>query len=30
MSDAQYVFIKDIRPGMKNLNVMFIVLDIGR
>ena len=30
MSDGQYVFIKDIRPGIKNLNVMFIVLEIGR
>lgn len=28
-SDA-YVFIKDIKPGLKNLNVVFIVLEIGR
>ncbi|XP_005997303.1 SOSS complex subunit B2 [Latimeria chalumnae] len=25
-----YVFIKDIKPGLKNLNVVFIVLEIGR
>ncbi|XP_042192220.1 SOSS complex subunit B2 [Callorhinchus milii] len=25
-----YVFVKDIKPGMKNLNVVFIVLEIGR
>lgn len=28
-SDA-YVFIKDIKPGLKNLNVVFIVLEIGK
>ncbi|XP_067843861.1 SOSS complex subunit B2-like [Heptranchias perlo] len=25
-----YAFVKDIKPGMKNLNVIFIVLEIGR
>ncbi|XP_038605480.1 SOSS complex subunit B2 isoform X2 [Tachyglossus aculeatus] len=25
-----YLFIKDIKPGLKNLNVVFIVLEIGR
>lgn len=29
MSEGQYVFIKDIRPGQKNLSVLFIVLEIG-
>lgn len=28
-SDA-YLFIKDIKPGLKNLNVVFIVLEIGK
>ncbi|XP_077997426.1 SOSS complex subunit B2-like [Glandiceps talaboti] len=28
--DIPYTFIKDIRPSQKNLNVIFIMLDIGR
>ncbi|XP_046326472.1 SOSS complex subunit B2-like [Haliotis cracherodii] len=30
MADIQYVNIKDIRPGLKNINVMFIVLEMGK
>nr|XP_008102977.1 PREDICTED: SOSS complex subunit B2 [Anolis carolinensis]XP_008123646.1 PREDICTED: SOSS complex subunit B2 [Anolis carolinensis] len=29
-SNETYLFIKDIKPGLKNLNVVFIVLEIGR
>lgn len=29
MSEGQYAYIKDIRPGQKNLSVLFIVLEIG-
>lgn len=25
----QYVFVKDIKPAQKNLNVVFIVLEVG-
>ncbi|XP_015261161.1 PREDICTED: SOSS complex subunit B2-like [Gekko japonicus] len=30
MAHETYHFIKDIKPGLKNLNVVFIVLEIGR
>ncbi|XP_077175605.1 SOSS complex subunit B2 isoform X2 [Paroedura picta] len=30
MASEMYHFIKDIKPGLKNLNVVFIVLEIGR
>ncbi|XP_054828881.1 SOSS complex subunit B2 isoform X2 [Eublepharis macularius] len=30
MANETYHFIKDIKPGLKNLNVVFIVLEIGR
>ncbi|XP_041057413.1 SOSS complex subunit B2 isoform X3 [Carcharodon carcharias] len=30
MTNDTYAFVKDIKPGMKNLNVIFIVLEIGR
>ncbi|XP_061464169.1 SOSS complex subunit B2 isoform X2 [Rhineura floridana] len=30
MANETYLFIKDIRAGLKNLNVIFIVLEIGR
>uniref|UniRef100_A0A8D0E3J9 SOSS complex subunit B2 n=1 Tax=Salvator merianae TaxID=96440 RepID=A0A8D0E3J9_SALMN len=30
MANESYLFIKDIKPGLKNLNVIFIVLEIGR
>ncbi|XP_078085355.1 SOSS complex subunit B2 [Mustelus asterias] len=30
MNNDTYAFVKDIKPGMKNLNVIFIVLEIGR
>ncbi|XP_019410093.1 PREDICTED: SOSS complex subunit B2 [Crocodylus porosus] len=30
MANETYFFIKDIKPGLKNLNVVFIVLEIGR
>ncbi|XP_020666180.1 SOSS complex subunit B2 [Pogona vitticeps] len=30
LANETYVFIKDIKPGLKNLNVVFIVLEIGR
>ncbi|XP_015673420.1 SOSS complex subunit B2 [Protobothrops mucrosquamatus] len=30
MANETYLFIKDIKPGLKNLNVVFIVLEIGR
>ncbi|XP_051885699.1 SOSS complex subunit B2 isoform X2 [Pristis pectinata] len=30
MANDTYAFVKDIKPGMKNLNVVFIVLEIGR
>uniref|UniRef100_A0A8C0H3Z8 SOSS complex subunit B2 n=1 Tax=Chelonoidis abingdonii TaxID=106734 RepID=A0A8C0H3Z8_CHEAB len=30
MANDTYHFIKDIKPGLKNLNVVFIVLEIGR
>ncbi|XP_048390461.1 SOSS complex subunit B2-like isoform X2 [Stegostoma tigrinum] len=30
MANDTYAFVKDIKPGMKNLNVIFIVLEIGR
>uniref|UniRef100_A0A8D0HF89 SOSS complex subunit B2 n=1 Tax=Sphenodon punctatus TaxID=8508 RepID=A0A8D0HF89_SPHPU len=30
MANETYYFIKDLKPGMKNLNVVFIVLEIGR
>ncbi|XP_074071570.1 SOSS complex subunit B2 isoform X3 [Macrotis lagotis] len=29
-ANDQHLFIKDIKPGLKNLNVVFIVLEIGR
>lgn len=29
MADLTYIYLKDVRPGMKNLNIVFIVLDIG-
>lgn len=29
MNSMEYILIKDLRPGLKNLNVVFIVLDIG-
>ena len=30
MTDGlQYVYIKDIKPAQKNLNVIFIILEIG-
>jgi hypothetical protein len=31
MTDGlQYVYIKDIKPAQKNLNVIFIILEIGK
>ncbi|XP_068804388.1 SOSS complex subunit B2 isoform X2 [Struthio camelus] len=30
VASETYLFIKDIKPGLKNLNVVFIVLEIGR
>ncbi|CAH1248302.1 NABP2 [Branchiostoma lanceolatum] len=30
MSTETFYYIKDIKPGLKNLNAIFIVLDIGR
>ncbi|KAJ7345522.1 hypothetical protein JRQ81_001472 [Phrynocephalus forsythii] len=30
LANETYLFIKDIKPGLKNLNVVFIVLEIGR
>ncbi|XP_007420455.1 SOSS complex subunit B2 [Python bivittatus] len=30
MANETYLFIKDIKPGLKNVNVVFIVLEIGR
>ncbi|KAJ6665214.1 hypothetical protein lerEdw1_004263 [Lerista edwardsae] len=30
MANETYFFIKDIKPGLKNLNLVFIVLEIGR
>ncbi|EMP26235.1 SOSS complex subunit B2 [Chelonia mydas] len=30
MANDTYHFIQDIKPGLKNLNVVFIVLEIGR
>lgn len=29
MNPVDFVLIKDIRPGLKNINVIFIVLEIG-
>ncbi|KAM8806507.1 SOSB2 protein, partial [Eudromia elegans] len=29
-ANEAFLFIKDIKPGLKNLNVVFIVLEIGR
>lgn len=29
MNAMEYILIKDLRPGLKNLNVIFIVLDVG-
>ena len=29
MADLTYIYLKDVRPGMKNLNIVFIVLEIG-
>jgi len=29
MTADQTTFVKDLRPGLKNLNVIFIVLEIG-
>lgn len=29
-NDLTYTCIKDIRPGLKNLNIQFIVLDVGK
>lgn len=26
----QYVYVKDIKPSQKNLNVIFIVLEVGK
>lgn len=26
----QYAFVKDIKPAQKNLNVIFIVLEVGK
>lgn len=30
MANETYFFIKDIKPGLKNLNLVFIVLEIGK
>lgn len=30
MANETYLFIKDIKPGLKNVNVVFIVLEIGK
>ncbi|XP_070588236.1 SOSS complex subunit B2 [Erythrolamprus reginae] len=30
MANETYLFIKDIKPGLKNINLVFIVLEIGR
>lgn len=29
MSSEQFVCVKDLKPGQKNLNLLFIVLEIG-
>ncbi|KAG6460515.1 hypothetical protein O3G_MSEX012025 [Manduca sexta] len=29
MSNIEYVQIKDLKPGMKNINAVFIVLEVG-
>lgn len=29
MNAEQFSYVKDLKPGLKNLNVMFIVLEIG-
>lgn len=29
MNSEQFTYVKDLKPGLKNLNVMFIVLEIG-
>lgn len=28
--DQAYLALKDVRPGMKNLHIMFIVLEVGK
>lgn len=28
--EVQFIFLKDVRAGMKNLHIMFIVLEVGR
>ena len=28
--DTKFINIKEIRPGSKNINTLFIVLDIGK
>uniref|UniRef100_A0A0B6YV49 OB domain-containing protein n=1 Tax=Arion vulgaris TaxID=1028688 RepID=A0A0B6YV49_9EUPU len=28
--DSQFVFLKDVRPGIKNLHIIFIVLEVGK
>lgn len=30
MAEPQFTYVKDVRPGMKNLNIIFIVLEIGK
>lgn len=30
MSEPVFTAVKEIRPGLKNINVVFIVLDIGK
>lgn len=29
MTEPQFTYLKDVRPGMKNLNIIFIVIEIG-
>ncbi|CAG5123876.1 unnamed protein product [Candidula unifasciata] len=28
--DSQFIFLKDVKPGMKNLHIIFIVLEVGK
>ncbi|KAK7112803.1 SOSS complex subunit B1-like isoform X2 [Littorina saxatilis] len=30
MTEPVYTYLKDVRPGMKNLNITFIILEIGK
>jgi len=30
MTEIQYAYIKDVKPSQKNLNVIFIVLEVGK